>query len=172
MPDVRLCIPQPDDVAAVVEAVTESLPELLPWMGWVHPGYGEADAAGWIAVQTDARSAGTAWEFLVVNAAGRVLGSCGINQVNPVHRFANLGYWIRSSEAGRGVAVEAVRLLRDWAFAETPLLRLELVVARGNVRSERVAEKSGAVREGVLRSRLLVHGAVHDATMFSLVRSP
>jgi RimJ/RimL family protein N-acetyltransferase len=33
------------------------------------------------------------------------------------------------------------------------------------------SEKVGAVREGVLRDRLLLHNTPHDAVMFSIVRS-
>jgi RimJ/RimL family protein N-acetyltransferase len=32
-----------------------------------------------------------------------------------------------------------------------------------------VAEKVGAVREGVLRNRLMLHGTIHDAVIFSLI---
>jgi ribosomal-protein-serine acetyltransferase len=76
-----------------------------------------------------------------MDSDGRVLGTCGINQINKIHQFANLGYWTRSSEAGKGVAVAAVRELERWVFSETDLERLEIVVACGNRRSERVAEK-------------------------------
>jgi hypothetical protein len=34
-----------------------------------------------------------------------------------------------------------------------------------------VAEKAGAVREGVLHKRLLLHGFCHDAVLFSITRS-
>ena len=88
----------------------------------------------------------------------------------PLHRFANLGYWVRSSAAGRGVAPAAVRLLADWAFRETDLLRLEIVAAVGNRRSQRVAEKAGAIREGVLRDRLLLHGQPHDVVIYAILR--
>ena len=50
------------------------------------------------------------------------------------------------------------------------LIRLEIVVAVGNLASHRVAEKVGAVSEGTLRRRILLHGAARDATMFSLTR--
>jgi RimJ/RimL family protein N-acetyltransferase len=60
--------------------------------------------------------------------------------------------------------------VRNWAFESTELVRLEIVVATGNTASHRVAEKVGAIREGVLRRRLLLHGHPHDATMFSLIR--
>ena len=49
-------------------------------------------------------------------------------------------------------------------------MRIEVLVAVGNVASRRVAEKSGAVYEGTLRSRLLVHGTRHDAAMYAFIR--
>jgi RimJ/RimL family protein N-acetyltransferase len=77
---------------------------------------------------------------------------------------------VRTSAAGGGVATRAARLARDWAFASTDLIRLEIVVSVGNHRSLRVAEKAGAVREGILRRRLITHGKAHDAVVFSFTR--
>jgi ribosomal-protein-serine acetyltransferase len=68
------------------------------------------------------------------------------------------------------VATSAVHALRGWAFQWTDLVRLEILVAKGNIASEGVAAKVGAMREGVLRRRLMLHGRLHDATMFSLTR--
>jgi len=47
---------------------------------------------------------------------------------------------------------------------------LEIVVSIVNIASLRVAEKAGAVREGTLRNRFLLHGFAHDAAVFSFVR--
>ena len=99
------------------------------------------------------------------------MGGCGLNNFNALHRYANLGYWIRTSAAGRGYAGQAVRALATWAFANTALARLEIVAAVGNTRSQRAAEKAGAQREGILRARLMVHGQPSDAVMYSIVRS-
>jgi ribosomal-protein-serine acetyltransferase len=57
-----------------------------------------------------------------------------------------------------------------FGFNELKLNRIEIVVAVRNTASLRVAEKVGATREGVLRSRLVAHGQIHDAVMFSLIR--
>jgi ribosomal-protein-serine acetyltransferase len=113
----------------------------------------------------------TAFEFAIVSGDDRYLGGCGLNQIDAVNRRANLGYWVRTSAIRQGVATRAVRAIRDWAFEHTDLLRLEIVVALGNEASQRVAAKSGAIKEGVLRNRLLLHGAIHDATIFSLIRT-
>ncbi len=46
---------------------------------------------------------------------------------------------------------------------------MDLVIATGNKRSIRVAEKVGALREGMLRNRIVVRDKVYDALMFSLI---
>jgi ribosomal-protein-serine acetyltransferase len=43
------------------------------------------------------------------------------------------------------------------------------VAAVGNVHSQRVAEKIGATREGILRNRLTLGGKQVDAVMYSLI---
>ena len=159
------------DEKALFEAARESIADVHPWLPWCHPGYTWDEAASWIALQRSNWQTGSEFQFAVTSSEGRFIGGCGINFINPEHNFANLGYWIRSSETGAGRAVEAVRLLKDWVFSKTELVRLELVVATANTRSARVAEKAGARLEGTLRNRLKVHGKVHDAYMFSFVPS-
>jgi RimJ/RimL family protein N-acetyltransferase len=170
MAQLTLRFPEPGDGEPILEAVRETLPELCRWMTWCHPGHSEADALRWISSQAQARESGSAFEFLIVGGSGRLLGVCGINAINHENRFANLGYWVRTSESRRGVAVNAVKLLASWVFEHTNLQRLEIVAAVGNEPSQRVAEKAGALREGTLRSRLCIHGAYHDAVMHSIIR--
>ncbi|MGC4090987.1 MAG: GNAT family protein [Polyangiaceae bacterium] len=71
----------------------------------------------------------------------------------------------------KGLAPLAVRQLIEWTFSHTVLNRLEIVVAVGNTRSLRVAEKVGAQREALLRQRLFLQGRPTDAQMFALLRS-
>jgi len=158
------------DALDVCQAVHESLNELMPWMPWCHPNYSLLDSRTWLEGQVKAFQAGTAFEFAIVSSAGRYLGGCGVNDIGQANRRGNIGYWVRTSEARRGVATAAVRLAYQWAMENTNLLRLEILIAVGNVASQRVAEKAGAVREGTLRKRLLLHDEPHDAVMFSLIR--
>lgn len=139
------------------------------WLPWCHAGYAPSEAEAWAGTQSAAFREGTQYEFAIESETGRFLGGCGLNYLDRLNRRANLGYWVRASESGRGVATRAVRLLLDWAARETDLDRLEIVVALENRASLRVAEKAGAVREGVLRHRLWIHGVAHDAAVFSLL---
>lgn len=157
------------DVDAMYEAASESVGEIYPWMEWCHPGYARDESAVWVVHAVEAFAAAREFNFGIWDAAGtRFLGGCGLNQFNLVQRFANLGYWVRSSATRHGVATGATRLLARFAFERLSLKRVEIVVVVGNEASLRVAEKAGAVREGVLRNRLTAHG-VRDAVMYSLV---
>lgn len=158
------------DLGALYASVIASAPELMRWMPWCHPNYAIEETRSWLEAQVDAFKYGTAFEFAIVSPGGRHLGACGLNGIDRAHRRANLGYWVRSDVSRRGIATTAVLLLRDWAFLNTDLQRLEIVVAVENVASLRVAEKAGAVREGVAADRLALHDGPHDAVVFALTR--
>lgn len=140
-------------------------------MPWCHPGYAVEETRSWLAAQVQAFREHTAFEFAITSDEGAYLGACGLNQIDALNQRANLGYWVRSPATGQGIATAAVKLLRDWGFAQTGLVRLEVLIAVGNAASRRVAEKAGAVYEGTLRSRLMVRGTCHDAAMYAFVRS-
>jgi ribosomal-protein-serine acetyltransferase len=160
-----------EDAADLVEAVLESLEDFRPSMGWAHSDYGHDEAHVWIAAQIAAAASGDAHEFVITDERGHYLGGCGVNQIQQDLRVGNLGYWVRTSAAGRGVAVRAVHLLADWAFTKTNLERVEILCAVGNLRSQRVADKAGAEHEGTLRARLRVRDEQHDAVVYAIVRN-
>ena len=168
--DISIRPYQPDDAVALHAAALESVAEVHPFMAWCHAGLALGEMVAWIDTQVAAFAACKSYEFAILSADGRFLGACGLNQIDDANRRANLGYWVRTSAAGRGVATAAVRQLVRWGFENTDLVRLEVIVSTQNAGSLRVAEKSGAWREGILRKRLLLHGTPHDAVVFSFVR--
>ncbi len=162
---------QADDVVLLYEAASESIAEIYPWMPWCHPGYAMEDSRSWVLSRQGAWGKPD-YDFVIVDqSTGRFLGAVGLNQINRVHDFANLGYWVRSSATGRGIAVMAARICAHFGFAELNLHRIEIVVDVANRRSQRVAEKVGATREGIARQRSKTGDAWHDAYMFSLLES-
>ena len=159
-----------DDAAALHAAAIESVWEVRPFMPWCRPDLTVDAACTWIESQVSAFAAGRAFEFVIVAPNGRFFGSCGLTQIDDANHRANLGYWVRSSACGHGVATEAIQQLVQWAFKNTDLVRLEVVVSTQNAASLRAAEKSGAVREAILKKRLWLHGSWHDAVMLSFIR--
>ena len=161
---------EPGDVEPMFEAARESIAEVFPWLPWCHPEYSRENSAGWVGTRAAAWESGEEYSFVIEDAAtGRFLGGTGLNQIHRVARLANLGYWVRTSAAGRGAATRATRLVARFGLERLALARIEILAAVDNRASQRVAEKAGAVREGVLRNRLQIHGRSVDAVIFSLV---
>lgn len=158
------------DAPAFVEAVRESCSSLQPWMPWASAQYSEADAHGWIDGCRQGWTDRSGFEFGIFDAqSGAFVGGCGLNQLNRLHDYCNLGYWVRQSYQRRGAATEAVRVLSRFGFAELALGRIEIVIAVGNAASLGVARKAGAIEEGVARNRLKLGERFVDAHMLALL---
>lgn len=83
-----------------------------------------------------------------------------------------IGYVLGRKYWGKGIATEAVRLVAAEIFKEKPEMeRLEALVDVDNVGSQKVLEKVGFVREGVMRKFMYLKGNVRDMVMFSLLPS-
>lgn len=159
-----------DDVGRLYEAVRESIAEVSPWLSWCHQDYSIEESREFISSRARAAASEEWYSFgIFAEDTGRFLGGVGLNFINRVHRIGNLGYWVRTSAAGRGVATKAARLMARFAFEQAALHRVEILAAVPNLASQRVAEKAGAVREGVLRNRLLIGDKSQDAVLFSLI---
>ena len=140
----------PEYMDHVYAAVMESRAEIMPWMGWMHPGYDMHDTRLWLESRHEAWANGTDYAFAILDAQDdSFLGNCGLNHIDRDSRFANLGYLIRTSQTRRGAATAAARLVAGFGFDTLKMVRLEIVVSTGNKASQRVAEKAGALREGV-----------------------
>ena len=114
----------------------------------------------------------TFYLFSILDAStNEVVGAAFLNHVNRQHQLANLGYQVRTSRTGEGIGTKAAKLVAQYGFRELGFLRIEIVVRPANFPSVRVAEKLGAVQEGLLRNRLQVNGSPNDAFMFSLIPS-
>jgi RimJ/RimL family protein N-acetyltransferase len=151
-----------DDVEALVVAISDS--EIAYWIPLIPSPYTEQDALAFVRgeVTPDERS------FAMI-VGGSVAGGIGLS-LNSHGYKGSTGYWVAAPARGRGVCTRALRLLSRWALEELELQRLELVTDPENIASQRVAEKVGFRREGVLRAHLRhPDGRVRDSVMYSLL---
>ncbi|XWS13667.1 hypothetical protein CRYUN_Cryun36dG0057900 [Craigia yunnanensis] len=81
-----------------------------------------------------------------------------------------LGYVLASKYWGKGIATKAVKMVAKTIFADWPHLeRLEALVDVENVGSQRVLQKAGFQREGVLRKYIIQKGRTRNVVIFSLL---
>jgi RimJ/RimL family protein N-acetyltransferase len=139
------------DVSAVAAACQEE--EIAHWLDQVPQPYSERDAREYIASTRRGWREGTISTFAIADSAGgEPLGSVSVHWIDPDERIGEVGYWVAREARGRGVATAAVRLVSRWALESCGLERLQLRADVLNEASQRVAEKAGFRREGVLRS--------------------
>lgn len=167
-------------IPLLFEAAIESKGgEFTHWMPWCHENYSFEDSREFIEKMVENwKRAENFWQenmqfgFAIFDSeTNKFLGGIGLSLPNIANKSCNLGYWVRTSEHNRGIASEATRALAKAAFEDLPELnRIEILSSIENIPSQKVAEKSGATREGILRRRLIIGGIVHDAAMFSFAR--
>lgn len=158
------------DAENLYQAVRESINELSVWMPWSHADYSIEESRTWIESGAEAWEQGSDYDFRISDARDDFfLGGCGLNRFDYPNKTANIGYWVRTDRTQAGVATAAVRLLLKFGFGILKLNRLEIMVAVDNMASRRVAEKSGATREGTMRNRWVVGDKTYDMVMFSLI---
>jgi RimJ/RimL family protein N-acetyltransferase len=76
---------------------------------------------------------------------------------------------MRTNQTKRGFATSAALLLVQFGFYKLNLNRIEIVVKTDNIPSQRVAEKLGAAKEGVMRNRIILNARPYDAVLYSLI---
>jgi RimJ/RimL family protein N-acetyltransferase len=150
------------DVPALVAAIND--PEIAHWIPLIPHPYTEDDAFAFIRgeVLPDQLK-------LAVELNGRLVGGIGMG-VNSHDYRATIGYWVTRDARGQGICTRALRVLARHALEGLELQRVDLVTDPANVASQRVAEKVGFQREGVLRAHLRhPDGRIRYSVMFSLL---
>lgn len=158
------------DLDSFMAAIAESHETVGKWLPWCHKGYTAREALNWFRHTQDCEKQGYAFEYGIFSAKTRqLIGGAGISDINTEFGFGAIGYWVRQSSQGRGVASRAVKLLSIIGLRELGLHRLEIIALVDNAASRRVAEKVGARFEGIARNRLILGGVARDAALYSLI---
>jgi RimJ/RimL family protein N-acetyltransferase len=158
------------DARPMYEAIRESIAEISPWLAFAHEDYSLSETRDFLGKRPEGWKKDTEYVFGILDSRdGSYIGTCGFSRIDTENRRANLGYWVRTSRTGQGVASAATLLLAKWGFMVAKLCRIEILAATDNKASQRVAEKTGAQREGILRNRLKIGNDLQDAVMYSLL---
>jgi ribosomal-protein-serine acetyltransferase len=133
------------DEIALFDGIRESIQELTQW-GFYHAGFAIEDAEEDVVSRINNWDEGQAYTFLIEAGPGPIfVGNCGLNEFEPERNQAALGWWVRTSQAGKGIATAAGRLVAQAAFEDLRLASLVIYTNANNGASRRVAEKIGAV---------------------------
>jgi len=110
-----------------------------------------------------------------LGSTDELVGTCGYNSWSGKMRSATIGYDLKRTHWGKGIAaeavVEAVRAAFAGVLACGPLHRIQADTIPGNVASERLLLKLGFKDEGLRRESAYLKGKYHDMKCFGLIKS-
>lgn len=159
------------DASTLDDAIRASLTELNQWLPWARMDYTTGDTSAFIRESVQAWKEDRAWDYSIRLSSdpSRHLGNVSLWTVSKLGKIAEIGYWVRSDETSKGICTEAVDRILEEAFTALGYHKTVLRIAVGNDASDRVAQKLGFTREGVLREELLIRGNWVDHSLWSLL---
>jgi RimJ/RimL family protein N-acetyltransferase len=162
---------EPRDAPLLKEAIDSSLDHLRAWMDWAHAEpQALPEKAALLRRFRGQFDLGRDFVYGIFDRDEReVLGGTGLHTRAGDDAY-EIGYWIRASHIGRGLATETSATLTRVAFEVCGVDRIEIRVDPGNEASIRIPRKLGFTEEATLRRRLPPHedGVPRDMTVFTL----
>lgn len=144
-------------------------PDQVHWNAAYHP-VSETDHRAWF--DSIRQRPDVAIFAIRTTSDDRLIGTCQLKGVDPVHRSAELQIRIGEvDERGRGHGTDAVRQLVRFGFRDLNLNRVYLNVFAHNAAAIRAYEKVGFRREGMLREAAHIDGQYVDVVVMGILRS-
>jgi RimJ/RimL family protein N-acetyltransferase len=162
---------EPRDAPLLREAVDSSLEHLRAWMPWAHEEPRTLESQ--VALLRRFRGEFDLGQNFVYGifepGEAEVVGGTGLH-LRVGEDALEVGYWIRASRIGQGLATEATAALTRVAFEVSGVDRVEIRVDPANEASLAVPRKLGFEEEATLRRRLepVAGGDPRDVVVFAL----
>ncbi len=101
---------------------------------------------------------------------GRLVGACGIRIDQHRPWIGEIGYFIDRDYQGKGIATEAVGQLEKVGFEKLDLQRIVILMDTRNLASERVAQKCGYEKEGIMKKVHRIGENYFDCFLYAKTR--
>ena len=100
-----------------------------------------------------------------------IVGGAGFDLKDGIHEgVGSGGYWLGEDYWGKGIGTETWELIRDYAFENFEIRRLEAGIFSWNLASGRIQEKCGFKKEGCIRNSIERFGETCDEIRYGLLR--
>lgn len=98
------------------------------------------------------------------------IGTCGFHNISKPHNRSEIGYEIANDHWGQGFATEALRAIIPFGFQELNMHRIAAIIFLENTASEKLVERLGFKKEGILRDYMFQNGTACYTTIYSLLK--
>jgi len=135
--------------------------------GFPHP-YTVADAENFIRTAMNQKPV----SIFAIEYKNVYAGNIGLHREGDVYRrSAETGYFIGEPFWNKGITTKAVKLICEYGFKEFDIVRIHTGVFEYNKASQRVLEKCGFKKEGVLEKAVWKNGKLCNEIRYALLKN-
>jgi ribosomal-protein-serine acetyltransferase len=108
--------------------------------------------------------------YSLILVENNIAGVFQLNRLDLINSTTEFGYWIFSKYQGKGLINKCCKAMLEYVFDELKFNRVEIKCAVENVKSQKIPEKFGFTREGILRQNQMLGEKWIDSILYSLLR--
>lgn len=102
-------------------------------------------------------------------ANGKHIGGAGIKIKEQFPYICEVGYFVDHKYWNKGIATKAVEKLEEFITENLEIIRIEIIPAKKNIGSCKVAVKSGYKKEGTMKKYLKIGEVYHDCCLYAKI---
>jgi len=157
-----------DDVDKIFHIIDSEREYLAEWLPFVNETRKLADTMTFVKNYVEAESKEPTF---AIHFKNQLVGLIGMKDTDLDNQKTEIGYWLSEKYQHFGIVTKSAETLIDYAFYKLNLNRIQLKAATGNLKSQRVAERLGFIREGIERDGELHERGFVDLVVFGLLKN-
>jgi len=166
--NISLSLLEDRQANALFELVDANREHLREFLGWLDLNNSSEDSLDFIKSEVDKRIRSEALT-LTIHVNHELKGLLALNTIDHLNHNASIGYWISKDAQGQGIMTKSVKKLIELSFEKLRLHRLEVRCAVHNNKSQKISERLGFQKEGVLKEAISHYGHYFDAYIYALL---
>jgi ribosomal-protein-serine acetyltransferase len=141
---------QHTDADEIFKLVSDNRVYLRKWLPWLDHNTSVMDTKKFIDSALAEFANNNSMVYVVIQGE-LICGIVGFNWINWANKSAGIGYWLAEQYGGTGIMTRACIELEAIGFQKMKLNKLEINVAEGNSKSNKLAQRLGYVNTGLIR---------------------
>lgn len=160
----------PDDAQNLFDITQTNNIHLRKWLGWLDDDKDVSDTKKYIE-ESNKRFEHKEGLDLGIFYGGEQVGGIGFFPWDTANKKTSIAYWLTEESQGKGIMIDSLRVVIEYAFTEMKLNRIEITCATDNVKSSALPKKLGFTLEGVSREGGWLYDHFVNLEVYSLLAS-
>lgn len=161
---------QEEDAETIFKTIDSQREYLGEWLPFVELTQEKEDTLRFIQAMLKRPEDEREFVF-TIRYQGDFAGLIGFRDTDRLNRKTEIGYWLSFDYQKKGIVIQSVSKLMEFAFDELEMNRVQVKCAVQNIRSKRIPEKLGFVHEGTERAgELFPGGKFVDLDIYSKLK--